>query len=277
MKTTLESLALTQTPAPKTPAEAERLQVLALVEQFEGMLLTEMLRDVRAGDDEDDTFGLGASTMTDTMQGEFGLALSRAGGLGLGEMLAGALLRKTQTPAAVESTRPVPAAVSSGVSADVHGHDRETAAVPTGDGPASVVAHPVPVSSAFGWRNDPFTGQARFHKGVDLAAAYGTEVRAYGGGVVQTAGERPGYGLTVVVDHGGGRETLYAHLSALSVAPGDVVEGGQPIARSGRSGRATGPHLHFEAREFGRPVDAARLAAAWSVQSVDTGVGGPDE
>ena len=73
MKTTLESLALAQAPAPKTTAEAEHLQVLALVEQFEGMLLSEMLRDVRAGDEEEDGFGLGASTMTDTMQGEFGL------------------------------------------------------------------------------------------------------------------------------------------------------------------------------------------------------------
>ena len=139
------------------------------------------------------------------------------------------------------------------------------------------MASAAPVSSAFGWRHDPFTGQARFHKGVDLAAAYGTEVRAFDGGVVQSAGERSGYGLTVVVDHGGGRETLYAHLSSLTVAAGERVDAGQPIARSGNSGRATGAHLHFEAREFGRPVDAGRLAAVWNGRASDTGVGATDE
>lgn len=291
MKTTLESLAIAQAPlqAPKTAAEAERMQVLALVEQFEGMLLSEMLRDVRAGDEEEnEAFGLGASTMTDTMQGEFGLALSRAGGLGLRETLAKALLRKAQTDAAVEAAV-VPTAIAAPVrdaagvpttQAHRHDHDHDHDAsfgVPTGGGVAAVVAAGVPVSSAFGWRNDPFTGKATFHKGVDLAAAYGTEVRAFDGGVVKSAGERSGYGLTVVIDHGDGRETLYAHLSSMAVAPGDPVAAGQPIARSGNSGRATGAHLHFEAREYGRPVDAGRLSAVWNGRASDTSVGDSDE
>ncbi len=150
MKTTLESLALPQAPvqAPTTPAAAERMQVLALVEQFEGMLLSEMLRDVRAGDEEDEEgFGLGASTMTDTMQGEFGLALSRAGGLGLGDTLAKALLRKAQTDAAVEAAV-VPTAIAApalgapGVpTTQAPDDDHADHAHPTGDGPASVVAH----------------------------------------------------------------------------------------------------------------------------------------
>ncbi len=266
MQTTFDSL-IAQAPAaaPRTAAEAERLQILTLVEQFEGMLLSEMLRDVRAGDDEDGGFGLGASTMTDTMQGEFGLALSRTGGLGLGEMLAGALLRKTGTAAEVDAAPGAVPTVSAApgvpTASGTAGDRTPAAAVPTGDGPAAVVDAGVPVSSAFGWRSDPFTGKATFHKGVDLAAAYGTEVRAFGGGVVRSAGDRPGYGLTVVVDHGGGRETLYAHLSSSAVAPGDRVEAGQAIARSGNSGRATGAHLHFEAREFGAPVDSRHLSS----------------
>lgn len=285
MKTTLESLAIAQVPvqAPTTPAAAERMQVLALVEQFEGMLLSEMLRDVRAGDEEEDGFGLGASTMTDTMQGEFGLALSRAGGLGLGDTLAKALLRKAQADATVEAAV-VPTAIAApalrapGVpDTEAAGHDHTGHAHPTGEGLASVVAGEVPVTSAFGWRSDPFTGRATFHKGVDLAAAYGTEVHAFDGGVVKSAGDRPGYGMTVVLDHGGGRETLYAHLSSLAVAPGDTVTAGQPIARSGNSGRATGAHLHFEAREYGRPVDAGRLAAVWNGRASDTSVGRADE
>lgn len=292
MKTTLDASTTTPLNGPTTAREAERLQVMTLVEQFEGMLLTEMLRDVRAGDDEDGGFGLGAGTMTDMMQGEFGLALSKSGGLGLGDMLARTLLDKSAAAAALEAagaaaTSPAgPAAVTpartpaiSVPTADGHGHDDSAAlrAVPTGSGVAAVVEGQVAVSSAFGWRHDPFTGQAKFHKGVDLAAVYGTEVRAFDGGVVKSAGEQSGYGLTVVVDHGGGRETLYAHLSTLDVAPGAAVAAGQPIARSGNSGRATGAHLHFEAREYGRPVDARRLAAAWSDRASDTSVGGSDE
>jgi murein DD-endopeptidase MepM/ murein hydrolase activator NlpD len=102
-------------------------------------------------------------------------------------------------------------------------------------------------------------------------------VKSVGPGVVASAGDRAGYGLTVVVDHGGGRQTLYAHLSAIDVVPGQAVDAGQRIARSGNSGRATGAHLHFEAREHGHPVDAGRLAAGWAGRSADAGVGNPDE
>ncbi len=117
----------------------------------------------------------------------------------------------------------------------------------------------------------------KFHNGTDLRVAYGSEVRAAAPGVVVAAGDRPGYGLTVIVDHGAGRETRYAHLSAIDVAPGDPVGGGQLIARSGNSGRTTGAHLHFEAREYGRPVDPELAATAWTGRKSDTGVGDSDE
>ena len=84
--------------------------------------------------------------------------------------------------------------------------------------------------------------------------AYGEDVRAAAGGVVRFAGEQGGYGLMVVVDHGDGIETRYAHLSSADVRVGTAVEAGQTIARSGRSGRTTGPHLHFEVRRAGQPV-----------------------
>jgi murein DD-endopeptidase MepM/ murein hydrolase activator NlpD len=298
MKTTLEALATTTGTAAAAPgATAERLQVLALVEQFEGMLLTEMLRDVRAGDEDDGGFGLGSSTMTDLMQGEFGLALSRGGGLGLGEMLASALVKRgASVPAAIGALDAAADATLSGsvesVSALVpgaggrvrdggmtppahtHQHDRET--VGDADDAVALVSGGVPVTSAFGWRSDPFTGHLRFHRGVDLAMAYGSEVRAFGPGVVSSAGERPGYGLTVVIDHGQGKETLYGHLSAIDVTPGQAVEGGQRLARSGQSGRATGAHLHFEAREFGRAVEAGRLAGVIHGRLADTSVGNSD-
>jgi murein DD-endopeptidase MepM/ murein hydrolase activator NlpD len=282
MKTTLESLATGATTGTVTPAQAERLQVLALVEQFEGMLLTEMLRDIRAGDEEDGGFGLGSSTMTDVMQGEFGLALSRAGGLGLGGMLARALDRGHGIEGGQSPFKPgpdwglSPAVPSAALPSP--GFDRAAEHRPMAPSdPVDVVGGGVPVTSEFGWRRDPFTGQTRFHRGVDLAMAYGSEVRSFGPGVVASAGDRQGYGLTVVVDHGDGRETLYAHLSSIDVSPGQSVEAGQRLARSGNSGRATGAHLHFEAREFGRAVDVERLAAARSGRPADTGVGVPDE
>lgn len=283
MKATLDTLGLGATAALPPEKQAERMQVLALVQQFEGMLLTEMLRDVDTGSDDDEAMALGGSTLTDMMQGEFGQALSKSGGMGLRQMLADALLRHDASAAALgvgavsasastPATLPVtlPAAVPTGAS-------RSGAAVDSADRATDVVAADVPTTSAFGWRSDPFTGKSSFHRGVDLALAYGSEVRSVGPGVVASAGERSGYGLTVVVDHGNGRETLYAHLSSIAVVEGQAVGAGQRIAQSGNSGRATGAHLHFEAREFGRPVDAGRLAAGWAGRPADAGVGIPDE
>lgn len=277
MKTTLDTSTPLPVVAPASPKDAEQLQVMVLVQQFEGMLLTEMLRDVRAGDEDDGDIGLGGSTMTDMMQGEFGMALSRSGGLGLGQMLSQALLRRPTGNDLDPATGVTASPLSSPLVVPAPVMPPPSLVVPAGEPGADLVSGAARVTSEFGWRADPFTGETKFHRGVDLAAAYGSDVRAFGPGVVTSAADRPGYGLTVVVDHGLGRETLYAHLSALDVAPGDPVSAGQRIARSGNSGRATGAHLHFEAREYGRPVDGRRLAAAWSGRSADTDVGGPDD
>jgi murein DD-endopeptidase MepM/ murein hydrolase activator NlpD len=111
------------------------------------------------------------------------------------------------------------------------------------------------VSSRFGWRQDPLTGETTFHKGVDIAVAYGHDVKAAADGVVSFAGVQNGYGNTVVVDHDGGRQTRYAHLSQEFVRAGDIVSEGQVLGKSGNSGRSTGAHLHFEVLVNGRPVD----------------------
>jgi murein DD-endopeptidase MepM/ murein hydrolase activator NlpD len=102
------------------------------------------------------------------------------------------------------------------------------------------------VTSAFGWRRHPLTGQMKFHQGVDLRAAYGQEVQAAGAGTVVFSGDQGGYGATVVVEHQDGTRTRYAHLSARLVEKGDQVGAGEPLGRAGRSGRVTGTHLHFE-------------------------------
>jgi murein DD-endopeptidase MepM/ murein hydrolase activator NlpD len=102
------------------------------------------------------------------------------------------------------------------------------------------------VTSAFGWRRDPFTNRMKFHQGVDIRAAYGQEVQAASKGIVVFSGEQGGYGTSVVVEHADGTRTRYAHLSATLVRKGDQVGAGEPVGRAGRSGRATGTHLHFE-------------------------------
>lgn len=125
--------------------------------------------------------------------------------------------------------------------------------------PASGAPMTVPasgrVSSEYGPRVHPITGQHRPHTGIDVAAPTGTPVRAAAAGTVTFAGSRGGYGNLVIVDHGGGRETYYAHNSANHVAVGDRVVSGQDIAAVGATGMATGPHLHFEVRVDGEPVE----------------------
>ena len=111
------------------------------------------------------------------------------------------------------------------------------------------------VNSEFGRRISPWTGATEFHGGIDIAAAPGTPVKAPAGGRVVFAGASPGYGLTVIVEHARDVKTLFGHLRDTAVTAGQRVEAGQLIARSGESGRTTGPHLHYEVSVRGQPVD----------------------
>jgi len=111
------------------------------------------------------------------------------------------------------------------------------------------------VSSGFGYREDPFTGQRRFHGGIDYAGRPGSDILASGDGIVVFSGRRGAYGNLVEIDHGGGLRTRYAHNTELLVDRGDRVEAGQVIARMGRTGRATGTHLHYEVLRDGDAVD----------------------
>ena len=112
------------------------------------------------------------------------------------------------------------------------------------------------IDSPFGARTDPFSGEdGAIHTGVDIAAAVGTPVQVTADGVVVRAEWAGGYGRLVVVDHGNKVQTWYAHLSRFQVAPGQEVRRGDTIAFSGASGHATGPHLHYEVRLGGTPVN----------------------
>lgn len=119
--------------------------------------------------------------------------------------------------------------------------------------------------SSFGGRSDPFSGDGAMHTGVDLSAAWGTAVHAAGDGVVTHASWGGQYGKIVVIDHGNGMQTWYAHLSSFSVVPGQEIRRGEVLGRSGATGRATAPHLHYEVRVGGTPVNPYKYLANFMV------------
>jgi murein DD-endopeptidase MepM/ murein hydrolase activator NlpD len=257
------------------PSDAELATIKTLAQQFEATLMQQMLtamRDTMLGDE--DAKGLGASTMADQMHLELSMALAKAGGVGLTQSLLDSLTAKaggvggvngattagvspqalaeriaaTAGYAAPAATAPLVPVVKTGLPTTRVDHDH-----------GSVLPGDKHISSDFGWRLDPFTQHARFHHGTDLRVAYGREVKAATAGVVTFAGEKGGYGLTVIVDHGQGLETRYAHLSTIDVQVGGQVAAGEVIARSGNSGRSTGAHLHFEVRQDGQAMDPRQL------------------
>jgi murein DD-endopeptidase MepM/ murein hydrolase activator NlpD len=224
-------LSLSASLAPKPGATPEQTRLAALATEFESMLLGQMLREMRkAGSwkDESEEDGFGGAALFDAIDVELSLRLSQAQSLGLRDQL----LRQVGGDNAVVGSAPGPSV-------------------------AEPLASNAAVSSGFGWRADPLTGAAAFHRGIDVRAAYGEVVASAGGGRVVVAETQGSYGQTVVVDHGDGLRTRYAHLSAISVRLGDQVARGDQVGEAGRTGKATGTHVHFEATQDGRPIDPA--------------------
>jgi murein DD-endopeptidase MepM/ murein hydrolase activator NlpD len=122
-----------------------------------------------------------------------------------------------------------------------------------------VLAWPVTgtITSPFGWRQNPFGGGPEFHQGLDIAAPMGTTITAAASGTVISAGWYGGYGNFILLDNGGGMATGYAHCSQIFVSAGQHVQKGQAIGAVGSTGASTGPHVHFEVRINGKPVDPA--------------------
>lgn len=121
--------------------------------------------------------------------------------------------------------------------------------------------------SPFGGRTDPFSGEGAMHTGVDLSAAWGTPVHAAADGVVVHASWGGQYGNIVIIDHGDGMQTWYAHLSSFAVVPGQEIRRGEILGRSGATGRVTAPHLHYEVRVGGTPVNPYKyLTSSFAAQ-----------
>jgi murein DD-endopeptidase MepM/ murein hydrolase activator NlpD len=113
-----------------------------------------------------------------------------------------------------------------------------------------------PITSGFGYRTHPVLGYQRLHAGTDFGAGTGSPIVAAASGTVISAGWTGGYGNATIIAHGSGLATLYGHQSRLAVWAGTRVSKGQVIGYVGSTGMSTGPHLHFEVRRFGVPVDA---------------------
>ena len=149
-------------------------------------------------------------------------------------------------------------AESSSITAFLKARQAGQGVAPTGSG---VLASPIPgarITSNFGSRYHPIFHDWRTHTGVDFGATAGTPIRAAADGEVAFVGSRGGYGQTTIVDHGRSLATLYAHQSSILVRAGQAVKRGQVIGRVGSTGYSTGPHLHFEVRVAGTPVDPRR-------------------
>lgn len=116
------------------------------------------------------------------------------------------------------------------------------------------------ISSPFGWRRHPITRKPDFHTGIDIAGRniYGSKIYATAKGTVKFAGYRPSYGYLVIIEHGYGFSTYYAHQSKIAVKVGQAVEAGDIIGYVGNSGDSTGPHLHYEVRYWGEPVNPVK-------------------
>lgn len=204
----------------------------AAAEALEAYFLRRVLSEVRPDEAAGIDGGFAGSTFHEMLDEALADAMAKAGGLGLAPMIA----------ADMGAARPVRTAFT------------PAAGYPVAS-PLSVRPVPGSPTSPFGERADPIDGSTNFHTGLDLAAATGTPVAVAGPGVVVRAESSGSYGNMVVVDHGGGLETRYAHLSGYSVKVGDRLDAGDVVGQAGATGRVTGPHLHFEVRRDGKPVD----------------------
>jgi murein DD-endopeptidase MepM/ murein hydrolase activator NlpD len=177
-----------------------------------------------------------------------------------------ALQRQSDAIAAQLQARAAAQAAAAAAAATASGSSSPSAAPSAGDAPASAAAPTNPggfivpldsytITSPFGYRVHPIYGTTLLHTGVDMAAPSGTPIHVAASGVVVSAGWIDGYGNATIVDHGGGLATLYGHQSAILVSEGQKVTQGQTIGRVGCTGSCTGPHLHFEVRVNGTPVN----------------------
>lgn len=278
---------------PQTPSGDETRRRLAgkspmeVAKEFESVLLAQVISAMRKTVPESGM--LEASANRKMLDGAFDQEVARSlaakGGLGIAEQIVGQIEKQNAARAASQATSgAVGTSGGHAAVATAHAHALARSTPPSGTVSPSEATAPtatvLPVAgemtSPFGMRSDPFTGEPRFHAGVDLAAPRGSEIRAVADGEVVFSGwRRGGSGRTVEVRHANGLVTSYAHAEKTLVRAGQHVVAGDVVATVGSSGRSSGPHLHFAASRDGQAVDpTALLAEHGSLVAAAAGSGG---
>src|SRR6266542_2350314 len=236
---------MTKLPTSLTPyARKDDDEATTAARGLEAHFLRQMLAQVRNSSEGSMLDGgFAGSTFKEMLDGALADKMAQAGGLGIAKMLQHELSKHDQE--GTKSSAPTAHAPATSIN---DGRLQSLQAPLRAPGTGAV-------TSSFGTRHDPLEGDSRMHAGVDLRAATGTIAHAAQAGTVVRAESAGGYGNLVVVDHGNGVETRYGHLSHIDVQPGDHVEAGAAVGEVGATGRATGPHLHFEVRRDGRAID----------------------
>jgi murein DD-endopeptidase MepM/ murein hydrolase activator NlpD len=237
--------------ASQRPSQAEAPKEVSTA--LESLLLKELISSSGAFKGSG---AAGSKTIQNLFADTLADAVAKSGGLGLGAPVE-RQLRSLQSASSAAPGSPTAAPAAPTATPGTAQTIRATLADPA--------AH---VTSPFGLRVDPLNGALKQHRGIDIAAKAGSPILAAGDGIVVAAGARGGYGQAVEIQHGSGVTTLYGHASQVLVHPGEHVTQGQPIATVGETGRATGPHLHFEVREGGHALNPTRALSVYR-QRVD--------
>lgn len=249
----------------------DREALKAVAKEMEAMFAYELLKAMRATAGGDGSFG------GDTYMSLFDLELAKVlaeRGLGLQEMLLRGLGSTTApdggapesnekqvgTPYVRERSMPNPSIPSKKGDPIAPGTNEPGAKVESGQELSDLPVEGI-LSSPFGSRIHPIHGDRRFHNGIDIAAPEGTGIYPLRSGRVIFSGEQPGYGNVVIIDHGDGYMTKYAHNKVNLVKEGEVVDRDRVIAQVGSTGSSTGPHLHFEVKHNGGHIDPLTVVA----------------
>lgn len=229
--------------------------------QFEALFLNQLTAALnpKSDEEEDNVFSSTGSDMYKQMFSEHvAKIMADNGGIGIADTIMRQLREKASTRTeAMERAIAAARAVKEGASDVPIARSGEMLKAEVSPNAPTTLQLPLQgrITSEFGLRNDPINGRHRRHHGVDIAAPIGTPIGAAAAGTVVFAGRRGGYGNTIIIEQADGKQTLYGHAAELLAKVGDQVTAGQTIATVGSTGRSTGPHLHFEVRENGQPVN----------------------
>ncbi len=245
--------------AQNSTGDKQKNELKKVSQEFESLFIAQLLKVMRETIEESGLMegGFGKSIYTDLFDQEVARSMAKRGVLGISDLLYKNLSDKNSQVGQPTSTNPAP---PNEAPVQTSPADSGTSGKPEPEISDLQLPVQAPVSSGFGMRNDPFSHQTTFHKGVDLAAPDGTKVVAALPGTVISAGYETGYGNNVLIQHSGGLQTRYGHLGSVNVKAGDVVDSESVLGRVGSTGRSTGPHLHFEVTRMGKPVDPLPLA-----------------